>query len=232
MKKHAPTGGNWWQRLASQGITPEQFVFQFLIVAISVWLAIVVGDHTNRVDEHERADRVLVSVLHELGEDHVEMLQVLSIQAANQRMVERFMEATSQPGPLDTTAVSNLFRTWFNTTFFPRRAAYNILQTSGQLQYISDEGLRVRLAELYDHDYVRLYEDGKLLDSITQPFRIALTDYWAPVSHHRTPVPNADVLAVSRAERFTTNSAYYQTLLKHDADQVQMLISQIERYLR
>ena len=203
---------DWRRHLLRQGITPEQFVFQFVIVAVGVWLAIVVGDRTNRADLHEQANSTLRSVLHELQADRGEMNSALQLHQSNEKIVTRFINAAATPD----TAVMGAFRGWLNTTFFPRRGAYTILETGGQLENIDDDSLRLHLAELYDHDYVRIYDDGKLLDEVNQAFRNAMTDFWNESTNRPTGMANSRALASSRAERFLTFSAFYDRLLVED----------------
>lgn len=223
---------DWSRKLSRQGITLEQFVFQLLIVSIGVWLAIIVGERTTRVERRSQAAATLASVLRQLDQDHREMRRVLRGQRSNAGAVRRFLAEAGTASPRDSVLHAALFVEWRpNETFFPRRAAYTMLVTSGQLQHIEDEQLRLQLAELYDRDYVRLSDDGKLLDSVTQTFRTAVNDWWNPALQRPNPIPHALPMAVGRAERFVNNAAFYAELLQDGIDKVGVVERRIKAYL-
>ena len=222
----------WQRRFRAQGITLEQFVFQFFIVALGVWLAIVVGERTNRAERRSQARAALSLVLHQLREDGREIASVLALQESNIRAVRHFIgEAANRP-PNDSILHAALFVEWqSNTTFFARRAAYTMLVTSGLLQHVDNEQLRLQLAELYDRDYVRLTDDAKLLDSVTQTFRTSVNDWWNPALQRPNNIPDALPMAVGRADRFVNNAVFYTRLLKDEIKELEVLEATIQKYL-
>jgi hypothetical protein len=223
----------WLRSLRRQGITWQQFIFQFLIVAVGVWLAIVVGDYTTRNDHINNARQSLQAVLQELKQDEAEIIAVDSLRQQNDSTIMILAAEVSRP-VVNDSAVEDLYyhRLKTNRTVFPRTAAYSMMTNGSQLQYITDPHLRLQLAELYDHDYLRLKTNSDISDLIWQNFHFAFADFWnaAAMRHIGTPADGGRLGSlISRSVAF---SVYYQRLLKGDLKRVQDLEKAISDYAK
>src|SRR5688500_18986845 len=108
-----PAGSAAWRRtLARQGITLEQLIFQFMIVAIGVWLAIALGEHTNRSERRSQADKSLASVQRQLGQDRAEMKAIIALQRSNIAAVQHFIAEAGKAAPSDSILHAALFEEW------------------------------------------------------------------------------------------------------------------------
>ena len=180
--------------LARQGITLGQFAFQLVIVAVGVYAAIVLQDRADRRSREAAAARMLAAIDLELSQDQAAIEQITTVQRDLERTFSALAVAVRAREGGDDVLQRLLGPDMpRNRTFFSRRAAYSTLVSAGHLEYIQDTALRLQLAQVYEHDYVRLHRNGELYDDIFQEvFRRALLDYWdyelrRPIS--REPLP-------------------------------------------
>ena len=170
---------DWRSRLAAQGITLHQFVFQLVVVTIGVFIAVALQSRAENRAHREDAAHMLEAIDAELGKD----LQEIDIVRKNREdhgEGPRVILQETRTQDLDTMVQRKVREgLHFNRTFFSRRAAYSTLLSSGLLGYVTDPRLRLELAQLYEHDYVRMTNNGDAADKIWQTvFRAALNDYW------------------------------------------------------
>jgi len=224
------------ERLTSQGITWEQFAFQFVIVLLGVYLAVSferrVEERGRREDAHEMLGRVLA----ELRLDEAEIRDVVA-------------EAEGKAAAYDSLSVlmadgsnrfgdeiqSLLFGPLFVThTVFPRMAAYTAMVSGGYLTAIPDQDLAMRLANLYEHTYGRLVHNGEVVD---QTNISAGADFRTQWDYDRraflTPGLNGTALA-RNAMRIRTRvycDWYAGALLPETLTQVTALRTELEAHL-
>ena len=148
------------KKFTSQGITLEQFAFQFVVILLGVYLAVVfegkAGDRSRRGD----ADAMLATVLRELALDEQDMEVVLEGKREMARGFASFADLLVNPSQNDEAAIDSLLTGMFDATVFPRRSAYTALLASGDLGYIAERDLSLLLVDLYEHHYVRLANLG------------------------------------------------------------------------
>jgi hypothetical protein len=223
---------DWRGQLARQGITPEQFVFQFLIVAAGVWLAIVIGNNTAAQQRHIRANASLRAVLEELRQDEADIKAIIAAQDSNLAVIREFASKARNSSTSDAEIADILEkRLTANRTLFPRRAAYTIMVNGEQLADLSDSALRLKIAELYDHNYVRLVNNGSLSDEISFAFRYGILDYWDYEKHTIIKSPAAALKVSNLAHRFFVFNGFYVTNLKEGLKSVQSVQRSITAYL-
>ena len=158
------------KRMFSQGISLEQFAFQFVVVLLGVYLAIF---FENKAEDRSRAAdarAMLVNVLGEMELDEEEILDRRQAQVETVRAAETLMDLLATASPAEDAAIDSIMSgpSWpSNPTVFPRRSAYSALVAGGNMGYLSDTDLTLRLANLYEHHYVRLVNHGDWTDRIT-----------------------------------------------------------------
>ena len=217
-----------------QGLSIEQFAFQFAIVALGVWLAIIVGNWTTEQQQRHRTTETLRMVLSELAGDERELVEIIRNQRHNVRVLYEVAQEANGSGGRDSV-MQRLLRTELqaNRTWYPRRAAYSMLVNGGYLQHITDPSLRLRLAELYDHDYARSSDNGKLSDDVNQMLRFGLLDFWNFRDDRRMPAqsPAAPLKVANLVFRFTQFSNNYVRLLEHELNAIRATRVAIGKYL-
>lgn len=221
-------------KLATQGITLAQFCFQLVVVTIGVYIAILVQARSQRQEHVEAATRMLKVIDAELAQSAVDVTKTRVGQATIRSMLEEFAREARDAAP--DTAISRMIRTkgFKNTTFYSQKAAYTTLIGSGQLEYISDAGLRLQLAQLYEHDYQRLARNGDLIDDVFQHvFRAALLEYWDYAGDRPIGTDaNAGVRLSNGALRSAELSTYYDGILEEELARIADLRSKIGAYVR
>ena len=166
------------KKLSSQGITPAQFGFQFVVVLLGVYLAIFFENKAEDQSREADARTLLANVLSELELDEGEILGRRQDQLEAATAAESMMDLLAKASPADDAVMDSIMNEpWvFNPTVFPRRSAYSALVASGNMGYLSDTDLTLRLANLYEHHYVRLVRHGDWTDKISY-------DHFWPVVH-------------------------------------------------
>jgi hypothetical protein len=154
------------RRLVRQGITLEQFGFQFVVVLLGVYLAIVLENCAQDRAEEEQANAMLADVLLEIQDDEREIQAVLAAQRELQEAYGALEAYLITASLADEPGIDSLFTgpLSFNPTAFPRRAAYSSLVASGGIAAITSKPLALQLVSLYEHYYTRLIYVGELSD--------------------------------------------------------------------
>lgn len=222
----------WNTRLARQGITPAQLGFQILIVTIGVYIAIVLQDQADQRSRAQAAAQALATIELELAEDQQTIAQILEVQkrlVLTYRNLATVVRSNAQDTVLQRLLGPDLPR---NLTFFSRRAAYSALVSGGHFEFIADSGLRLRLAQVYEHDYIRLDRNGVLCDEIFQDvFRRAALNYWD--YERKRPVAaeaGAAIQLANASHRMSEFSEYYQDLLRAELGAIEELRTRIAIY--
>jgi hypothetical protein len=170
------------RRLSSQGITPEQFFFQFVVVLLGVYLAILVEGKAEDRSRAEDARVMLAAVLAELDADELEIREMRETHLGLQQASEDLLDLLAIASPAEDGGIRTLLTgaLLFNPTVFPRRAAYSGLVASGNIGYISNPELPLSLANLYEHHYVRLQNMGEWTDRIMEEvfWPTANAEFW------------------------------------------------------
>ena len=221
---------SWLHRLAAGGITPAQFLFQLLIVTAGVYIAILVQDRAENRARHRSAQTMLNALGQELVSDERSIQEIIVSQERLQDQMVK-MAADARNGPPDTLIASLLAsRSLASRTFFFRRAAYATLLSSGNLQYIDDAELRLRLAQVYEQDYSRLQVNGDIADQIYQGlFHPALLRYWDHLEQR--PIPNSGDAAIQLSNaclRVKEFSIFYVNLLRGQLNTLRDLRGAVE----
>jgi hypothetical protein len=229
---------HWSRSLREQGITWQQFIFQFLIVAVGVWLAIIVGAYTTRNDRREAARDALRNILIELRQDETEFREVIKAQESNLAALTALSDEIAKPNPSDSLVAAVYGRgvgvggrISGNRTVFPRGAAFSMMVASGQLEDVTKSQLRLQLAELYEHEYIRLKSNNDLCDTVWQNFQNAFSNYWDFIGNRSIGNTADRQRAANLARRAFYFNTYYIKLLKSDVVVVQNVETAIERYL-
>ena len=154
------------KKLSSQGITPAQFGFQFIVVLLGVYLAILFEGKAEDRSREMEARTMLANVLDEMELDRADMARIQGIQADRERAFQYLADLLSVATEAEEPAIDSLFTGPLagNPTVYPRRAGYSALVESGGLAFISDEEVPILLANLYEHHYPRLTYFGEMYD--------------------------------------------------------------------
>jgi len=147
-----------WQRLLGEAF----------VIVVSVYLAIYLQERTDDRERTEEALDALVQLREELRADRSDLAEVLAEQREIDRRytrVDRWLaEPRTAPAESLTAALDSL--SYSNRTMFPRKSAWTTMVASGQLRYLRDPGLVVRLANLYENVNPRLEYNGRFYDDM------------------------------------------------------------------
>jgi hypothetical protein len=145
-----------WKRLLGEAV----------VIVASVYLAIFLQERADDRERTEEALDALVQLRKERRSDRSDLSEVIVEQREIDRRFARVDLWLSEPGttPADslTTALDSL--AYSNRTMFPRKSAWTTMVSSGQLRFLGDPGLVVRLANLYENVNPRLEYNGRFYD--------------------------------------------------------------------
>ena len=227
---------NFSKRLTSQGITWEQLLFQFVIVVLGVYLAIAFERRAEEQNRQEDAREMLGRVLEELRLDEAEFNQIIAgadlicpaFDSLSVLMNDRPNEHGDQIYDL---LYGPLFSFW---TVFPRRAAYTAMISGGYLTAVPDQGLTVRLADLYEHGYARVVTNGEMVDRFSIESYVPFMNDWdidRRVFLDPGPAGTAAARNAMRTMRDMYCTYYTGSLLPDMLDEVIGVRTELEAYL-
>lgn len=220
--------------LASQGITLAQLLFQLVVTIVGVYIAIVLQDTADQRSHARAADHTLHAIEAELAADEENLGRIIEAQREQSLRLMDLARAVRDASTTDTTLYRLIvFESAPNRTFFSRSAAYATLVSTGQLEHVNDETLRLALAHIYEHDYDRLRLNGELSDAVWQNvFRQAQLDYWDYETRRRIPGDAQSAIGVSNAaHRVAVFSRNYVDIMETTRERVRSTRALVAAYL-
>ncbi len=224
------------KKLASQGITWEQLVFQFLVVLVGVYLAI---SFERWADDHSRqgeANAMLGRIVEELRLDEEDLNLVIAEATVGSPAADSLLILLEDVSSNNGVEVESLIGgpLFLARTVFPRGAAYTALVSGGYLTSIADQELALRLANLYEHTYDRLGVNTESSDQVAHDIYIVFHEYWDR-GHRRfiTPGINENIRARNAWLFFKENyfDWYVGDLVPLTLEEVTDLRQELEAYL-
>ena len=163
------------KRLTSEGITPLQFGFQLVVVLLGVYLAILFESKAEDRSRQAEALAMLGNVLGELELDEDELGRVIQRDREIHDAFVHLQDLLTAASEAEEAAVDSLLvsLTYLDTPFL-RGSAFAALVSSGDIGFIPETDLVLRLANLYEHQYDRLRNHGRLMDDTVQD------SFWLP----------------------------------------------------
>ena len=199
------------KRFNTQGITLEQFAFQFIVVLLGVYLAIFFEGKAEDRSRAAEAGAMLQSVVGELEFDEREILEVRQAQAEYVSASETLMDLLMTASQAEEARIDSILDgpMMINLTVFPRRAAYSALVSSGNMGYLKDPDLALDLADLYEHHYVRLINHGDYLDQTIQG------NFWPTMYARYLDRPNGRLRQFGEGANVEFRNLVYQQHIQH-----------------
>jgi hypothetical protein len=224
------------KRLTSQGITWEQLAFQFVVVLLGVYLAISFESCAAERSRQEEAMGMLARVLEELRLDQAHFGEVIAEGGAKAPAFDALVSLMAAGSNDRGAEIDSLLSVHFFSfpTAFPRRAGYTAMVSGGYLTAIPDQGLAVRLANLYEHSYERARANGDLMDQWTKDTYLVFQNHWDR-GRRLFLKPGVDEVAPARnAWRdfgIVYCDWYIEVLLPPILEEVEVLMADLESYL-
>jgi len=227
--------GRLSELLKKEGITWPQLLFQFVIVLLGVYLAILFERKAEERNFHDDTMVMLQNVLTELEQDEGELEEKLEIQAIRGEAVQALAELLARAAPSEASAVDSLMSRFLdhNRTAFLRKSAYSSLVSGGHLRSLVRTDLPARFAGLYERTYARVEGAGGWQDY--QAF-----EYLIPSYHQHFQVgdgryiqagPEANVRFRNAALQLVRNSDFYTDFLETTLAEVRAVKGAVERHL-
>ena len=162
------------ERLAREGITWPQFFFQFIIVLLGVYLAILSERKAEERNLQEDTEVMLLNILGELEDDEEELQRILDLQEVRLQTVEALGDVLAEASQANAPAVDSLLEHYLenNRTAFLRKSSYSALVAGGYLRSLVRTDLPVMFADLYERTYTRVEGNGGWQDYQTFEYLI------------------------------------------------------------
>lgn len=156
--------------MSSSKLPLQRLLGEAFVIVVSVYLAIFLQERADDRERTEEALDALVQLRAELRSDRSDLSEVLAEQReidVRYARVDRWLsEPRTAPAESLTAALDSLG--YSNRTMFPRKSAWTTMVASGQLRYLRDPGLVVRLANLYENVNPRLEYNGRFYDEANE----------------------------------------------------------------
>jgi hypothetical protein len=225
----------FFDRLKREGVTWPQFFFQFVIVLLGVYLAILVERKAAERSLQEDTEVMLQNVLAELEDDEAELVRILDIQQVRLETAEALVDRLARASRDDAFAVDSLFGHYFdnNRTAFLRKSAYTAMVSGGYMGPLVRTELPVKFANLYERVYTRVANNGDWQDFLT--FQMLMPAFHAHFDKGRgefiQPGPEANVRFRNVAFQLVRGITYYQGFLRQTLEDVRDVRGAVEEYL-
>ena len=227
--------GRFSERLKREGVTWPQFLFQFIIVLLGVYLAILSERKAEERNLQEDTEVMLRNVLRELEADEDELFRILGLQEIRLETAEGLGELLSRASQDDAAAVDSLFERFLdnNRTAFLRKSAYSAMVAGGHLRSLVRTDLPVMFAALYERTYTRVEGNGGWQDY--QTFEYLIPAFNAHFDKGRgefiAPGPDANVQLRNAAFQVARGIRWYSGFLRETLNEVRSVKGTVEAYL-
>ena len=202
----------------------------------SVYLAIVLeGMSEDRARATEAVD-ALAQLVEELRKDRADVAEILVEQENLSRQYVNLLRWFGDPSsmPVDSVHESLDVVAWSNRTMFPRGAAWTTMVAAGQLRYLDDAPLVIRLGDLYENVNPRLEYNGEMYDeNLNEVMRRSVPAIWDSGNQTLLTDDPASITRFRGQLRYLhlAFNGWYLWYLAQYAEQLDGLISDVESYL-
>ena len=198
------------KRFSSQGITWEQLAFQFLIVLIGVYLAISFERRAEDRSRQEEASEMLGRILDEIRLDEADINLVITEGRIGSAAVDSLLVLLEEDPTANGSRIDSIINgpLAVTRTVFPRQAAYTALVSGGYLTSLADQGLAIRLANLYEHAYGRILANNAFSDRVAHDIYLVFLNYWDPGRHQFITPRSEENIRALNAWRYLKENFY------------------------
>lgn len=149
--------------------TVPRFFLEFIIVLFSVLVAFSLNSWAESKREKKLEEFYLQSLQENLEADLRNIDTAIADQKRRLRSIELLIEQLRTPADFNKPLMDSLFvEKLGNTTFFPNEGAYKAMVSEGSLEIIRDKKLLTMIVELYEQQYLRNINFGKVLDNVVE----------------------------------------------------------------
>jgi hypothetical protein len=218
-----------WRKIVAK------MVVEFLVILVSVYLAVALEGASQDRTEFEQAVEALTQLLGELREDRTDFRRIVGLQDELGRRYEDLVRWLDNPETMPPDSVGMaLTAVWENPTLFPRQASWRMMIASGQLSDLQQPELMLQLGHLYETAYSRLDYHSRFYDQgLSDLFQREVSPKWDPVAR----TLRTDDLAEIRRLRSDLGwvhgafSAYYVETLREYSIELDAVIAAVEDFL-
>jgi len=206
-----------------------------LLIVVSVYVAIVLQDLSDKKTKRKEAYGVLNQMLSEMKSDQMILQEVideqrmLNVQYSN---VDRWLSNTSvKTLPFDSLGSALGIITITNRTHYPQDAAWRTMVASGELNYLNAPILVTKLGELFETRNDRIAYNGREYDrNLNNTISRNINEMWNPFSNRffdQSPKAILKLKTHLSLLKITWNEYYielmlaYQMELKDRADDIE-----------
>jgi len=221
-------------RLKREGITWPQFFFQFVIVLLGVYLAILSERRAEENNLREDAEVILGNLLTELEQDEAELERIIQAQSSRLAAARRLGDVLARAAASDAPEVDSLveYHIATNPTAFMRESAYSAMVTGGYFRTLIRTDLPVKLANLYERTYTRIGLTGELQDfEVFERFiPVMLNHFNMGESSFIEPGREANIQLRNAALRLVRTVNWYIGFLEETLNEVRAVKAEVSQY--
>ena len=227
--------GRLSERLRREGVTWPQFFFQFVIVLLGVYLAVLSERRAEENSLQEDAEVILGNLLTELDQDEAELERIIQAQSRRLDALRRLGDVLASAAQSDAPEVDSLVERHIatNPTAFVRESAYSAMVTGGYLRTLVRTDIPVKLANVYERTYTRVGLTGELQDfEVFERFIPAMLSHFdMGETRFIEPGPEANVQSRNAALRLARTVDWYIGFLEETLGEVRVVQADVGQYL-
>jgi hypothetical protein len=212
-----------------------RFLAEAVLIVSSVYLAIVLEGISDDREREAEAISALSYLRTELGQDRADFDEVISVQEGHGHRYANTIRwlGTPRDMPTDSFALEVAEVVNNNRTIFPRNSSWRTMVASGQLPHLGDQDLVAQLANLYEHSSARVeYNGANYDDGVEDLARNAMPLVWDRVDNRLISTDPASIAAFrGQLEYLYDWNTFYRELLTAWVDELDQVISNVDRYL-
>ena len=225
------------QKLLSESKTGKYIKYavgEIVLVVIGILIALQVNNWNEGRKSKLQQTVFLKNIRQDLMNDLVQLDKIIDYQTKKLQVVTALSEELTHEK--DFNKIVNLFTTIQNTTnatFFANTGAYTTSGTSGVLDNLQPDSLKIAITTLYERYYKRLIYNGEIYDNRTDEVVILRGKYFNKLTGTLT---NKEVINDSEFINLTSialyNNGNYVSLSNSTKKEIEKVVSLVDENLK
>ncbi|MCB0647861.1 MAG: hypothetical protein KDC49_14430 [Saprospiraceae bacterium] len=225
------------QKLLSESKTGKYIKYavgEIVLVVIGILIALQVNNWNEGRKSKLQQTVFLKNIRQDLMNDLVQLDKIIDYQTKKLQVVTALSEELTHEK--DFNKIENLFTTIQNTTnatFFANTGAYTTSGTSGVLDNLQPDSLKIAITTLYERYYKRLIYNGEIYDNRTDEVVILRGKYFNKLTGTLT---NKEVINDSEFINLTSialyNNGNYVSLSNSTKKEIEKVVSLVDENLK
>lgn len=227
------------KNLLAEGKTSKYLKYaigEIILVVIGILIALQVNNWNENRKTQQRQTIFLNNIKQDLTNDLIQLNQIIDYQTKKLALVNELKDELIASNKKDFKKIEHLFTIIQNTgnnTFFPNTGAYTTSGSSGILDNLKPETLKINITTLYERYYKRLIYNGEIYDARTDDIAMRRGKYFNKLNSTLTSeavINDGEFLNLTSIALY--NNTNYVSLCNTTKNEIEKILIQIEKDLK